>query len=214
MSRFVSLLVAGALLFGLGLGCDSSGSPPGSIETHSFSFEEGMSGWTAQALDVEIGGDTIEWAVEPSDNYATDGSRSVRLFAENRTDAAKIWAERSFDLAPNTTYRVQIEYQFGTSDWGDVNNWRIITGAHAQPPRSHDALTYQDRTGHGQDTKELVWLNKSYALGPLSPARSQTLTAQANASGTLYVTLGVWGTYEVGRTYYVDDVTITFEPVE
>lgn len=173
-----------------------------------------MENWSAHALDIEIGGDTIEWAVEPSGEFATDGAHSIKLFANNRTDAAKVWAERSFDLEPNSTYRVQVEYQFGTSDWGDINNWRIITGAHSEPPRSHEALTYQGRTGHDEDTKDLVWLQKSYTLGPVSASRSESLTAETNEEGRLYVTVGVWGTYEVGRTYCVDEVSVTFEPVE
>lgn len=170
-----------------------------------------MENWSAHALDVEIGGDTIEWAVEPSGDYATEGTQSLRLFANNRTDAAKVWAERSFDLEPNSTYRVHVRYQFGTSDWGDINNWRIITGAHSEPPRSHESLIYQGRTGHDEDTKDLVWVDKSHTLGPVGATQSQTVTAQTNDEGTVYVALGVWGTYEVGRTYYVDDVEIEFE---
>lgn len=214
MTRFTSALLYAVLLFTLASGCDGTGPEREPVATHSFSFEDGMNGWTAHALDIQIGEDTIEWAVEPSGEYATDGSQSLRLYAENRTDAAKIWAERAFDLEPNSSYRVRVEYQFGTSDWGDVNNWRIITGAHTEPPRSHEALTYQDRTDHDRDTKDLVWLDKSFALGPLSTSQSQTLTAQTNDEGTLYAALGVWGTYEVGKTYYVDDVTITFESAE
>ena len=72
--------------------------------------------------------------------------------------------------------------------------------------RAHEDLesAFQDETGHGQDEDlGLVWMEKSYDLA-----------ATTGPDGELHVMLGVWGTFEVTRTYYVDAVLITFTRAE
>ena len=49
----------------------------------------------------------------------------------------------------------------------------------------------------------LVWMEKSYDLA-----------ATTGPDGELHVMLGVWGTFEVTRTYYVDAVLIAFTRAE
>jgi len=47
----------------------------------------------------------------------------------------------------------------------------------------------------------IVWLENVF-----------TSTATASAEGELWVSIGVWGTSEFPRTYYLDDVEIAFTP--
>ncbi len=89
---------------------------------------------------------------------------------------------------------------FGTSDFGEVNLFTIITGASPRRPATLSDLTFQGTTGNGAATNVgLRWLRKSY-----------TLHATTGADGVLYLTVGVWGTDETTRTYYVDALHVTF----
>ncbi len=59
---------------------------------------------------------------------------------------------------------------------------------------------FQGNTGNGA-TGDVGyrWLRKRYQF-----------TAATAADGRLYVIIGVWGTYEISRTYFVDDVRVGF----
>jgi hypothetical protein len=92
---------------------------------------------------------------------------------------------------------------FATRDFGMVNLFRIITGVGTKSPETADDLTYQDDTGHHQDEDiEFIWLEKNYTFSILT-----------DDTGKIYVSIGVWGTWETPRTYYIDSVNITFSKV-
>ncbi len=197
-----------ALIASLGLalmGCDSDPTmpPPGEVVEATFTFDADMEGWEAVATDTL--NPPIDWHVEHTTAEAHTGEGSVELFLENLNDQGKVWMERPFMLEPGTVYQVEVEYAFGTSDWGDVNLFTIIAGVHDDPPRSAEDLTFQDEdTGHGGDEDVgLVWQDRSHSF--------QT---EAPSDGTVYMALGVWGTWETARTYFVDDVTVRFTPID
>jgi hypothetical protein len=129
------------------------------------------------------------------------GTGSAKLKVNNLTDAAKIWMEQPLDLDPNSSYEVEIEFDFGTADAGDFNHWTIIAGVLGSDPEVADDLTdiYRGDTAANADTVPgHIWLEKSY---------TQTLTT--GADGKAWLTLGVWGTWETERTYYIDAVKVT-----
>lgn len=169
------------------------------------SFELGLSPWYAVAMDTgQTGGAHATWTIERSDAHASAGAWSARLNTMNATDAVKLWLERGYVVAPspNDEYDVTIAFDFGTFDFGTINHWRIIAGAFAHPPRSATALepAFRGETGGAPGPGTLRWLEKSY---------STRVTA---ARGKIYVTLGVWGTFETERTYFIDDVRVTIRP--
>ena len=89
---------------------------------------------------------------------------------------------------------------FASADWGDVNLFTIITGVVQEPPETRDDLVYQGSTGNESDTDVgYVWLKKGYDF-----------LVRSGANGKLYVTIGIWGTWETTRIYYFDNVIITF----
>jgi len=197
-----------ALVVPLGLmvvapACDDGTGPTNGATSFDYSFENGLAGWETRATDIMVGGQPVTWEIATTTDRADEGSRSLRLHLENLSDAGKIWIERGFSLAPNTTYDVDVRYAFGTSDFGSVNLWTIITGAFSSPPSTTAELqpAFQGNTAHGGGSAGFQWVSKQYQL-----------TATTDASGMLYVVIGVWGTFEVTRTYYVDDVRITFTP--
>ena len=178
---------------------DSTTGPDGTVLFET-SFETGFDGFTADGTDLED--PPVEWSIQRSQEEADDGVWSVRLELDNLNDAGKIWIERAFDLEPGVTYDVEVSFAFGTSDFGDINTWSIITGVDPESPEDADDLTFQGSTSTGEDEDlGVVWLEKSHAF-----------TATAGAGGELWVSIGVWGTFETPRTYYVDDVRIEFTP--
>jgi hypothetical protein len=173
---------------------------PGGIVRFESSFEAGLDGFVADGTDLDD--PPIEWSIARTDERADDGEWSVRLELENLNDAGKIWIERPFDLEAGVAYDVEVSYAFGTSDFGDVNIWTIIAGVGPQDPESVDDLTFQGSTATGNDEDVgIVWLENVF-----------TSTATASAEGELWVSIGVWGTSEFPRTYYLDDVEIAFTP--
>ncbi|HMA83031.1 MAG TPA: hypothetical protein VKP59_02255 [Candidatus Thermoplasmatota archaeon] len=175
--------------------------PDDTSPSNYYSFEENMQDWESDGTDLSS--PPINWSIERSDDRATDGNKSLKLYLDNMNDAGKIWIEKQFELDANTQYEITIDYDFATSDFGSFNLFKIITGASLTNPETYDDLTFQDHTGHNQQEDiGYTWLNKSY-----------TLTVETNDNGTLYLSIGVWGTWETPRTYYIDAVNISFDKV-
>ncbi|HET6362940.1 MAG TPA: hypothetical protein VFH11_12925 [Gemmatimonadota bacterium] len=178
---------------------DSTTGPDGTVVFET-SFETGFDGFAADGTDLDD--PPVDFSIERSQEEADDGVRSVRLELANLNDAGKIWIERAFDLEPGVTYDVAVSYAFGTSDFGDINTWTIIAGVDPESPEMVDDLTFQGSTSTGEDEEMgVVWLDKSHSF-----------IATAGAGGELWVSLGVWGTFEALRTYYLDDVRVEFTP--
>jgi hypothetical protein len=165
------------------------------------SFEQGMDGWLPRGIDLELGNDTITWSIGITKEKSRDGLKSLKFYLENYNDAGKIWIEREFELKPNTLYKVDVSYSFATADYGQANLWNIITGALPESPKSSGDLVYQGSTGNGFESDAgYLWLDKHYEFNLVT-----------GSSGNVYIIIGVWGTWEVSRPYYLDDVNVTFE---
>ncbi|MGH7563688.1 MAG: hypothetical protein ACREK5_04615 [Gemmatimonadota bacterium] len=186
-----------AMAVGVLAACDVSTSEPFQRRTFGFAFESDIGGWMADATDIDD--PPVTWSVERSDELAERGEWSVRLSLDNLNDAGKIWMEREFQLTPGLTYEIEVAFDFASADFGDVNLWRIIAGATSAGPKTVDDLTFQDDTGNGAagDVGH-VWTARRYVLGAVT----------ADPEGAIWVALGVWGTFEAARTYYIDDVEL------
>ena len=172
----------------------------GCVECESFSFEADVQDWQADGTD--LGDPPIEWSVERSQELASDGTSSVKLWLNNLNDAGKIWIERAFAVEPDRRYRVRVEYAFASAAFGSVNLWRIIAGVAATSPETADDLTFQGDAGNGADSDVgYRWLQKRY-----------TFDVESGPDGLLHVFIGVWGTWENARTHYVDDVRVCITP--
>lgn len=182
--------------------CDDDDDPtqPDLTTTFETSFETGMAGFAVDTDDLD--GPPVSWSVERTTDEAEVGSASVAIQVDNVNDKAKVWIEREMlDLEPNTTYAVDIEFAFGSADWGTVNLWTLFADADAESPDSwsdfDDAVRSDTGNGASEDS------------GVLWDDKTATVVAQTNAQGTLHIAIGVWGTYEVNRTYYLDDLKVT-----
>ena len=200
----LTLLAVAALL--VAVGCESneiSEPDPPVEEEFSFEGDDGLDGWTVRGIDVEVSpGDVIDWHIETSPARASEGERSVEIFADNRTDACKIWIERAFELEPDTEYSVDIDFDLATADFGDFNLWTMIAGVTTSPPEVAEDLPYNGEITTGPDDVGYQWLDKHY-----------TVHATTGEDGLLYVVLGVWGTWETPRTFYLDNLRLSFTKV-
>lgn len=162
-----------------------------------------MEGWVASGADFEApggSGSDEPWSITRSQDLAYDGYTSLKLVLGNINDGGKIFIEKPFEVEPNQIYQVRVEFAFGSGDWGTANLWQIVAGAVTKPPENGGDVVpaIKDETGNGNDYDVgYVWLNKSYEV----LVRTQ--------SDAVYVFIGVWGTYEVGRIYYLDNVRVT-----
>ncbi|HVF11178.1 MAG TPA: hypothetical protein VNA16_10265 [Abditibacteriaceae bacterium] len=200
--RKLRLLPLGAVLCVILSGCTGSNAIRPPVNAQVFSFESDLQGWTTKGIDLIVGGSTVDWSIQRSTDRASEGATALKFHLDNRTDAGKIWIERPFAVNPNQRYRVNVQYSLATADFGDVNLWTIITGVRTQPAINRNDLTYQGNTGNGSDTDVgFRWLQKSY-----------NFEVTSGGDGKLYVDIGVWGTWETPRTYYIDNVRVTLTP--
>ncbi|MBV9868535.1 MAG: hypothetical protein JO316_24540 [Abitibacteriaceae bacterium] len=196
----------GSSLDGVNTPTPTPSTPTTPAGTQVFSFEKSLEGWSAHALDVYDPGQApnappaiARWSVQHSGERATSGHTALKLSLDNLTDAGKVWIERPFSVQANQRYRVNVKYALATADFGDIGLWNLITGVSAQPPRTRDQLMFQGNTGNGSPTDVgYQWLEKTYSFD-----------ATSAMNGKLYVTIGVWGTFEVPRAYYLDNVRVT-----
>jgi hypothetical protein len=190
MNKIVYLVVCLAFILG---GCNVLQIP----KQMEFSFENGMDEWVAKGTDLSDPMD--EWSILRSEDMAKNGNTSLKFYLNNLNDAGKIWVERPFDVELNSYYQIHVEYDFASADYGDLNLWTIITGVLLGPPTKADELTYQRDTGNGADEDEgYKWLHKTYDFD-----------LRTGPEDKIYVVIGVWGTWETARTYYVDNIKIT-----
>jgi len=169
--------------------------------TETSSFENDLEGWVAKATDVW--GVTPEaWSITRSQDTARDGNTSLKFFLDNSNDAEKIWVEKSFAVEPNRIYDVTVEYALASvsSELGAGTAFTIITGVLKSSPATREELSpaYKDAATNGTDESGYRWLEKRYEF-----------TVQPDEQATLYVVIGIWGDWEVRRTFYFDDVRIT-----
>jgi len=166
-----------------------------------FSFESGMEGWEPRGLDLALGQGEIPWSIAPDIAFSSDGSSSLKAYLANYNDAGKIFIQRSFQFSANANYAVTVRFDLGSADSGDVGLFRVIAGAFPKPPQLPQELkpAFRDSTGNGRSSPGLVWLAKSYRD-----------VVQTDLSGRIVVVVGVWGTFETPRTYYLDAVEVDF----
>lgn len=192
MKRLAVLLI-GVLL--VAIGCAGEVAPVSASYPLSFSFEHDLQGWVAGGADLD--NPPVEWSVERSRDIASDGKTSVRLFLNNHNDQGKVWIERSFDVEPGIAYQVRVDYDFASADL-EANLWTLIASVVTQAPGGEGRLTFHGDTGNGARAEDgFVWRHKSY-----------NFRARSGPEGKLYVIIGVWGTSETARTYYLDNIIL------
>lgn len=178
-------------------GCTSLRSPAGKGDYYLFPFENDLEGWAAKGAD--LGKPPVTWSITRTGEMVKGGKSAAIFDLANSKLQANIWLERSFPLTPGQRYRVQVAYDFASADRSSANPWQLITGVAPAPFGGSNDLVYQDDTGNGSSGDGYQWLEKTYDF-----------TVQANAEGHVYAAIGIRGTEETRRHYFLDNVRITF----
>ncbi len=80
-----------------------------------------------------------------------------------------------------------------------INLWRIITRALTARPTKSEDLAFQGDTGNGSPADAgYQWIEKEYDLA-----------VRSGPDGVLSLAVGIWGTWEGARTYYLDSIRVT-----
>lgn len=156
-----------------------------------YSFENDMEGWTANATDVA----PADWSISPTTDLWDDGVTSLKIDLNNVSGKGKVWIARAFAVEPGRKYRVSLDYSWG----GGFREYRIIAGVFRTPP-----LTADDLSSAFQDdlpTELPRWIH-----------RSNEFTIKSKKSSTMYVVIGVEGTAQTQREYFIDSVCVTLTP--
>jgi hypothetical protein len=168
----------------------------------SYSFENDLEGWSVNATDV-WGDAPVAWSVTRSQERAKDGSTSVKFDLVNSNDAEKIWIEKAFAVEPNEVYHVDVEYALASNEPSIdiVSSFTVITGVVRKSPKTRDDLApaFKDSTRKPDAQSGYGWFEKGYDF-----------VVPSDDTAVLYVIVGIWGDWEVHKTYYVDDVKVTF----
>lgn len=189
------LLGAIALSLVATIGCDGEEF---ARRTFGFTFESSLEPWEIDGTDLDQ--PPVTWSIERSMERSSAGEWAVQLQLDNVNDAGKIWIEMPVtNLAPFETYEISLAFDFGSSD-GPVNAWRIIAGVSPESPETADDLTFQGSTEVPSGPGDFSFVRKEF-----------TFTSTANATGMIWFSIGVWGTSEFPRTFYIDNVDMALE---
>ena len=163
----------------------------------AFSFENNLSEWAPRGRDLVE--PPVVWEVARSSDQASEGQQAIRLRLDNLNSQAKIWIERRYKVEKNQAYAAKMSFDFGSSDFGDVNLWRLLAGAGTDSPAGAGNLSVRGDSGNGESSDQgYQWVSKTYEAAVTS-----------DADGELVVYVGIWGTSAFLRTYYL--LGINFE---
>lgn len=187
------------MLAGLLAGCSDFSMETGA-QQFTFSFDGDASGWRADGSDLDD--PPVEWSIALATDAAASGSGSMKFFLDNMNDAGKIWIERAFSVQPNTTYDVTIRYKLRTRDYGEINLWPLLASAGSTDPETiADFETRGDTGNRASSDIGYTWVD-----------RELRVSGRSSENGTLWIALGVWGTWETPRTYWIDNLSIAIDP--
>ncbi|MEK6320883.1 MAG: hypothetical protein AABN33_04285 [Acidobacteriota bacterium] len=168
-----------------------------------YSFENDMEGWSINGADLSLNEPTAdEWAITRSQDMAADGLSAVKFDLTNNNDQGKIWIEKPFLVEPNRLYEVNVSYSFASAD-GELGTFAIITGVLKQRPGTFNDLipAFRESTDKLKSKPGYRWLDKHYEFA-----------VSSGQDTSLWVVIGIWGTFEIRNIYYVDSVRVEITP--
>lgn len=204
MKRLASTLILALLILApIGEFVDSPTCLASQEISEFYSFENDLEGWSINGADLSLNDPTAdEWAITRSQDMATDGSTAVKFDLTNNNDQGKIWIEKPFLVEPNRLYEVNVSYSFASAN-GELGTFDIITGVFKQRPATRNDLipAFRESTYKGNHKPRYIWLDKHYEFA-----------ISSGQATSLWVVIGIWGTFEIRNIYYVDSVRVEITP--
>ncbi len=162
-------------------------------------FEQGLVNWVQDAdlpNDPSNPGHPVAASVTLSEEEAFEGLRSARLSLDGRQADGTLWIEHIFSLVPSQNYRVTLSFALWSVDASDVTIARVAAFAGNERPRREDDFDLTQNTNQAAG-----WKQYSY-----------TVDLTTDATGRIWVAMGIDAVFETQLTYYIDDVRIVIDP--
>lgn len=147
------------------------------------SFERDMGGW-----QPDTDGRARDWRIYRTTDQAVDGTFGLGMFLNGLNDEGIIWIERKFAARPNATVSVSVSFWLYSNAGGDVNTWGVVGFARNYDPEST------------ADMRSLVGLVNKRGWSQYTFARKVV----TDGTGSVWVAVGLWATYETVRTNHLD----------
>ena len=147
-----------------------------------------MDGWSANA--TELG--PADWSISRNADFWVDGATSLRIDLDNLNGKGAVWIEKGFAVEPRSKYLVTLNYAFSPRNFTD---FRTIVSVFRSPTLTADDLSsaYQ-----GDPFLAPLWWPQRYEF-----------TIKSKKTSAIYVFIGVKGTKETRREYFIDSVCVT-----
>lgn len=167
--------------------------------TETFDFETSLSGWEAQAGNLEAPG--AVHVIRQTNVAASSGTSSAEFRIDNFNSNARIWLQRVFTLTPGEDYNLTVRLALGSRDGEGMTPWHLIGTAAAGTEIAAPSMTDQGA----------AHLSSSPTGGVDFDERAFTIRVQAHSeTGEVVVALGIWGRTTGERAYYIDNLRLEF----
>jgi hypothetical protein len=177
---------------------DNTPTPPQRV-TLTDGFENGLVNWVQDGdLPDDPGnpGHPVAASVVLSTEQAFEGARSAKFTLDGTQGDGTVWLEHQFSLLPDQNYRVTLSFAFWSAALSDNLLANVAAFGGTERPRREEDF---DLTQSANQT--VGWKQHNY-----------TFDLTTDATGRIWVALGVNAVFETQLTYFIDDVRITIDP--
>jgi hypothetical protein len=162
---------------------------PTQNQTLTYDFEDGLDEWTPDShLPAPV-----DWNVTVVSNVSSTGNHSALLYIDGRQDDGTVWIEHKLSLEPNSTRNVNVTFSFWSPS-ESFNTMAAVVGYIG----TENPSTEGDFQVLGAADQVAGW--KTYSIAS---------EVHTDASGEIYVALGLSVRWETQLTYNIDDIVIT-----
>jgi len=148
--------------------------------------------------DPNCPGRPVAWAVEFSDEQASNGTYSAMFFLDGQQGNGTIWLTRSFSApAAGMSYNVQMQLDLWSESASDNTIAKVAFYAGAQRPQQQEDF----------DTSQAA--NQTAGWQRYTSVQQVT----SGADGRFWVAFGIRAAWETEMTYFIDNLTLTFQPI-
>jgi hypothetical protein len=164
-------------------------------ETHVFDFGTGFEGWQQQWHESSSPGGSDGVVTHlPFFGYLDSASLMFNM-GNGFGDDGTLWIEKQFAVPPSVPTPVDLGFQLFNDEQSDLNNYEVKAVISTQNPN-----VQPDFTLIGETNTAAGWVPFEY---------SQTVNS---TTGQVWVALGIRVAWETGRTYFIDNVTVSIPP--
>ncbi|GAB7014274.1 twin-arginine translocation signal domain-containing protein [Halolamina salina] len=187
-------------------GCSTPGSGGGDEIRLTESFEDGLGGWeTAAHIGPEEELSDFEWAIERSQEQASEGDWSLSVVTEGDHDDGTAWA--TTELSPGDAEAFEVSFDA----WSESESFNILRNvvSYLGPEAPTEEGDFPDPGVSSSDVDGAPYGGLREPLHLAAGWREYSYTWEPDSvPETLYFSIGVSVVWEADATHYVDDVRV------